>query len=125
MDMTDAMAERARQGARTAGLANVDVRIGDAMALPVACESVDVVMSNGVLNVTSDKRQAFGELRRVLKPGGAFLYGDIIVAGELPASVRRNVDFVDGLNRRRSAGGRACRRPHGDRVLRGDDHAPL
>ena len=75
---------------------NVDVRIGDAMALPVASESVDVVMSNGVLNLTSDKRRACGEGRRVLKPGGAFLYGDIIVAGELPESVRRNVDLWTG-----------------------------
>ncbi|HKW00031.1 MAG TPA: methyltransferase domain-containing protein [Vicinamibacterales bacterium] len=96
VDMTEAMAERARHGARAAGLANVEVRIGDAMALPVASESVDVVMSNGVLNLTSDKRRAFGEVRRVLKPGGAFLYGDIIVAGELPESVRRNVDLWTG-----------------------------
>jgi ubiquinone/menaquinone biosynthesis C-methylase UbiE len=96
VDMTEAMAERARDGARTAGLGNVDVRIGDAMELPVASESVDVVMSNGVLNLTSDKRRAFGEVLRVLKPGGAFLYGDIIVAGELPESVRRNVDLWTG-----------------------------
>jgi SAM-dependent methyltransferase len=96
VDMTEAMAERARDGARTAGLANVDVRIGDAMELPVASESVDMVMSNGVLNLTSDKRRAFGEVLRVLEPGGAFLYGDIIVAGELPESVRRNVDLWTG-----------------------------
>ena len=96
VDMTEAMAERARHGARTAGLPNVDVRLGDAMELPVASESVDVVMSNGVLNLTSDKRRAFGEVRRVLKPGGTFLYGDIIVAGELPESVRRNVDLWTG-----------------------------
>jgi len=96
VDMTEAMAERARHGARSAGLAHVEVRIGDAMALPVASGVVDVVISNGVLNLTSDKRRAFGEVWRVLKPGGAFLYGDIIVAGELPESVRRNVDLWTG-----------------------------
>jgi ubiquinone/menaquinone biosynthesis C-methylase UbiE len=62
----------------------------------VASDSVDVVLSNGVLNLTSDKTQAFSEVLRVLKPGGLFLYGDIVVAGELPESVRTNVDLWTG-----------------------------
>jgi arsenite methyltransferase len=50
-------------------------------------------MSNGVLNLTTDKTRAFSEVLRILKPGGTFLYGDIVVAGELPESARRNVDL--------------------------------
>jgi SAM-dependent methyltransferase len=77
VDMTEAMAERARSGARSRGLANVDVRFGDAMSLPVESVSVDIVISNGVLNLTPDKDQAFGEVFRILKPGGQFLYGTL------------------------------------------------
>ena len=96
VDMTEAMAERARTGATSLGLANVEVRLGDAMALPVDSDSVDVVISNGVLHLTPDKEQAFGEVFRVLKPGGQFLYGDIIVANELSESIRRNIDLWTG-----------------------------
>jgi arsenite methyltransferase len=96
VDMTEAMAERARAGARSRGLANVDVRLGDAMSLPVDSDSVDVVISNGVLNLTPDKDQAFGEVFRILKPGGQFLYGDIVVATELSESIRRNIDLWTG-----------------------------
>jgi SAM-dependent methyltransferase len=96
IDMTEAMAERARTGARAVGLDNVEVRVGDALSLPVDAESADFVISNGVLNLTPDKQQAFGEVFRILKPGGRFLYGDIIVASELSESVRRNIDLWTG-----------------------------
>lgn len=96
IDMTDAMAERARAGARALGLDQVEVRLGDASALPVESGSVDVVMSNGVLNLTPDKQEAFDEVFRVLKPGGEFLYGDIIVASELSDDIRRNIDLWTG-----------------------------
>jgi SAM-dependent methyltransferase len=96
VDMTEAMAERARAGARAIGLDNVEVRLGDALSLPVESESVDFVMSNGVLNLTPDKNEAIGEVFRILKPGGQFLYGDIIVAGELSESIRRNIDLWTG-----------------------------
>jgi len=96
VDMTDAMAERACASAREAGFANVDVRIGDALALPVESESADVVTSNGVINLTPDKAQAFAEVFRVLKPGGQFLYGDIVVADELSESIRRNIELWTG-----------------------------
>ena len=96
VDMTEAMAGRARSGARASGLTNVEVRLGDAMALPVDSGSVDFVISNGVLNLTPDKRVAFGEVFRILKPGGEFLYADIVVARELSESIRRNIDLWTG-----------------------------
>jgi arsenite methyltransferase len=96
IDMTPAMAERARAAAAAAGLGHVEVRIGDALSLPVESGSVDVVTSNGVINLTPDKTRAFAEVFRVLKPGGQFFYGDIIVADELGESVRRNIDLWTG-----------------------------
>ena len=59
-------------------------------------ESVDFVISNGVLNLTPDKRQAFGAVFRILKPGGQFFYGDNIVASELSESIRRDIDLWTG-----------------------------
>jgi SAM-dependent methyltransferase len=96
VDMTDAMVERARASARAAGVKNVEVRLGDAMSLPLEDASVDVVISNGVLNLTPDKSVAYGEVFRVLKPGGRFLYADIVVDHELSESVRRNIELWTG-----------------------------
>jgi SAM-dependent methyltransferase len=73
IDMTEVMADRARAGAQALGLTNVEVRVGDALDLPVASGSVDIVVSNGVLNLTPDKRQAYSEVGRVLRPNGEFL----------------------------------------------------
>jgi len=65
------MTETALSSANEAGLANVEIRLGDAMSLPLSDESADVVISNGVLNLVPDKSIAYGEVLRVLKPGGA------------------------------------------------------
>jgi SAM-dependent methyltransferase len=96
VDMTASMAHRARTAARILGASQVEVRMGDALDLPVASESVDFVISNGVLNLAPDKRRAFSEVVRILKPGGQFLYGDIVVANELSEAIRRDIDLWTG-----------------------------
>jgi len=96
VDMTELMAERARASARALRFDHVEVRVGDALRLPVDSESVDFAITNGVLNLTPDKEQAFAEVFRILKPGGQFLYGDIVVASELSESIRRDVDLWTG-----------------------------
>jgi SAM-dependent methyltransferase len=96
VDMTESMAERVRAAARMLGATQVEVRIGDALDLPVESESVDVVISNGVLNLAPDKQRAFAEVARILRPGGQFLYGDIVVASELSETIRRDIDLWTG-----------------------------
>ena len=96
IDMTDAMLRKAQAAAEEAGLANVEMRRGDALDLPIESASADYVISNGVLNLAPDKRRAFSEVLRILRPGGRFLYADIAVASELPESVRRDIDLWSG-----------------------------
>lgn len=96
VDMTDDMVGRAEAGAREAGLANVDVRLGDATSLPVDDSSMDVVTSNGVLNLVPDKPRAAAEMFRVLRPGGRLQIADIVVAERLAEEVRRDVELWTG-----------------------------
>ena len=96
VDMTDAMIERASASARAAGLAQVEVRKGDATALPVESASLDVVISNGVINLVPEKERAFDEIVRVLKPGGRLQLADILVDVELSEDTRRNIDLWTG-----------------------------
>jgi SAM-dependent methyltransferase len=93
IDMTEAMREQAAAAAASIGLEQVDVRIGDAEALPVDDAVADVVISNGVINLTTDKAEAFGEIYRALRPGGRLQLADIVVAAELPESVRDDIDL--------------------------------
>ena len=96
VDMTESMRDRARRGAQACGLGHVEVRDGDATALPVESESVDVVISNGVLNLVPDKMHAISEIRRVLKPGGRVQIADIVLGVELSEDARRDIDLWTG-----------------------------
>jgi SAM-dependent methyltransferase len=96
VDMTEAMRDRARRGAVACGLTHVEVREGEATALPVETESVDVVISNGVLNLVAEKQMAIAEIRRILKPGGRLQIADIVLGVELPDDARRNIDLWTG-----------------------------
>ena len=96
VDMTEAMIGRAVRSAETAGLGQIEIRRGDATSLPVADGSIDVVSSNGVLNLVPEKDLAFGEIVRVLKPGGRLHLADIALDVELPEDARRNIDLWTG-----------------------------
>jgi len=96
VDMTEAMRRRAAAGAAASGLANVDIREGDATHLPVDDHSIDVVISNGVLNLVPDKHKAVAEIARVLKPGGRAQIADIIIGEILPDSALRDIDLWTG-----------------------------
>ena len=94
--MTIAMRERAMAGAQSCGLTNVDVRDGDATNLPIEDSTVDVVISNGVLNLVPDKPRAVREIARVLKPGGRVQIADIVIGEVLPDSALRDIDLWTG-----------------------------
>jgi arsenite methyltransferase len=87
--MTEAMVARARTNAAKLGYGNVEFRLGEIEHLPVRDDTVDVVISNCVLNLVPDKAQAFAETLRVLKPGGHFCVSDVIATGMLPEGIRR------------------------------------
>ena len=94
VDMTPSMLELAKRGALKAGWwENIEVRRGIAEQLPVESESVDVVVSNGVLNLSPDKDRAFREVYRVLRPGGRLHLADVVVQRELSLAARSDVDL--------------------------------
>jgi SAM-dependent methyltransferase len=90
MDMTEEMVEKARANAERLDVHNVDFRLGKIEALPVEDGTVDVVISNCVINLSPDKPAVFGEIRRVLKPGGRIVISDILRSGEIPKALQDN-----------------------------------
>jgi len=96
LDMTDEMLELARRNAAEAGIRNVEFLKGRIEQIPLPDASVDVIISNCVINLSADKRQVLAEAFRVLKPGGRFAVSDVVVRGEVPAEVRRSMELWAG-----------------------------
>jgi arsenite methyltransferase len=93
VDMTEEMLAKSRKTAKAMGLANIEFREGILEQLPVENAWADVVISNGVINLCADKRQVFGEIWRVLKPGGHLQFADIANGKPVPASAVANIDL--------------------------------
>ena len=91
LDMTDEMLALARENQRKAGVDNVEFLKGEIEAIPLPDNSVDVIISNCVINLSADKDRVLKEAFRVLKPGGRFAVSDIVARGEVPDEVRKNV----------------------------------
>ncbi|MGH7547718.1 MAG: arsenite methyltransferase [Gemmatimonadales bacterium] len=96
LDMTDEMLALARENQRKAGVENVEFLKGDIERIPLPDASVDVIISNCVINLAADKRKVLAEAFRVLRPGGRFAVSDVIVRGEIPPVVRRNMELWVG-----------------------------
>jgi arsenite methyltransferase len=96
IDMTEAMLQRTLQGAAELGLTNVDARLGYAESLPAEDGSIDVVISNGVINLCPDKMQVMREVWRVLKPGGRIQIADIVVHKEVPQEAKDDIELWSG-----------------------------
>jgi arsenite methyltransferase len=96
LDMTDEMLALARANQRKAGLQNVEFLKGEIENIPLPDNSVDVIVSNCVINLSGDKDKVLREAFRVLKPGGRFAVSDVVVRGEVPAEIRRSIELWVG-----------------------------
>jgi SAM-dependent methyltransferase len=96
VDMTPEMIEKARKNAKKGNYGNVEFRLGEIENLPASDNSVDVVISNCVINLAPDKRKVFMEAFRVLKPGGRVLISDLVLLKELPDSIKNSIEAYIG-----------------------------
>ena len=96
LDMTDEMLDLARRNAAAIGATNVEFLKGHIEEIPLPDDSVDVIISNCVINLSADKRQVLREAFRVLKPGGRFAVSDVVVNGDVPAEMRRSMELWVG-----------------------------
>jgi arsenite methyltransferase len=96
LDMTDEMLSLARENQLKAGVKNVEFLKGEIESIPLPDNSVDVIISNCVINLSADKDRVLKEAFRVLKPGGRFAVSDVVVLGDVPADIRRSVELWAG-----------------------------
>ncbi|MBA2682943.1 MAG: arsenite methyltransferase [Gemmatimonadaceae bacterium] len=96
VDMTDSMLELARRNQRDAGVENVEFLKGEIEAIPLPDNSVHVIISNCVINLSGDKRRVLAEAFRVLKPGGRFAVSDVVVRGHVPENIRKSMELWVG-----------------------------
>lgn len=96
VDMTPEMVEKATKNNAKLGFTNVEFKLGEIEALPIDNDSIDVVISNCVLNLVPDKTKAFAEMYRVIKPGGHFSVSDIVLKGNLPDALKQSAEMYAG-----------------------------
>lgn len=96
VDMTPDMLDKARENCKKGGYNNVEFRLGEIENLPVADNSIDIIISNCVINLAPDKKRVFGESFRVLKPGGRVMVSDIVLLKELPEFLKSSIDAYVG-----------------------------
>jgi arsenite methyltransferase len=96
IDITEPMIEKARENVKKLGYQNVEFRLGDIEEIPLEPDTTDVVISNCVLNLVPDKKKAFTEISRILKPGGHLSVSDIVLRGDLPEKIRNAAEMYAG-----------------------------